>query len=127
MTKRRVVVTGMGVVAPNAIGVSDFETALKESRSGIRFIPELKELNFACQVGGIPPLTEDVVAKYLSPLQMKQIQATGLVYGLVAGKEAWENAGLPFEGEATRWDTGCIFGSGLAGIKKNKRRYISGG
>ena len=118
MIKRRVVVTGMGVVAPNAIGVSDFETALKESRSGIRFIPELKELNFACQVGGIPPLTEEVVAKYLSPLQMKQIKATGIVYGLVAGKEAWENAGLPFESETTRWDNGCIFGSGLAGIKK---------
>ena len=118
MKNRRVVVTGMGVVAPNAIGVNDFEQALKESRSGIRFIPELKELNFACQVGGIPPLKEETIAKYLSPLQVKQIKATGIVYGLVAGKEAWENARLPFESETTRWDTGCIFGSGLAGIAK---------
>ena len=46
--KRRVVVTGMGVVAPNGHGLDCFAQALREGRSGIRHIPELAELNFAC-------------------------------------------------------------------------------
>ncbi|MCK7511860.1 MAG: hypothetical protein MZV70_52660 [Desulfobacterales bacterium] len=44
--KKRVVVTGMGVAAPNAHGLDNFEQALREGRSGIRFIPQLEELKF---------------------------------------------------------------------------------
>ena len=36
MTRRRVVVTGLGVVAPNGIGVENFWDALMAGRSGIR-------------------------------------------------------------------------------------------
>ena len=36
--KRRVVITGMGVVAPNGIGKDEFWTSLKEGRSGIKKI-----------------------------------------------------------------------------------------
>ena len=52
--KKRVVVTGMGVMAPNGHGLKKFEQALRRGRSGIRYIPELKDLNFSCQVGGVP-------------------------------------------------------------------------
>ncbi|TMA46836.1 MAG: beta-ketoacyl-[acyl-carrier-protein] synthase family protein, partial [Deltaproteobacteria bacterium] len=52
--RRRVVVTGIGVVAPNGIGVTAFETALREGRSGVRAIGKLRELGFGCQVAGIP-------------------------------------------------------------------------
>ena len=51
---RRVVVTGMGVVAPNAIGLEDFDAALRAGRSGIRHLPQLAELKFGCTVGGVP-------------------------------------------------------------------------
>ena len=37
--KLRVVVTGLGVVAPNGVGVPAFEDALREGRSGIRAVP----------------------------------------------------------------------------------------
>ena len=36
---RRVVVTGLGVVAPNGLGVVDFEAAVKSGTSGIHFLP----------------------------------------------------------------------------------------
>jgi 3-oxoacyl-[acyl-carrier-protein] synthase-1 len=42
--KKRVVITGMGVAAPNAHGLDNFEQALKEGRSGIRFIPQLEAI-----------------------------------------------------------------------------------
>ena len=51
---RRVVVTGLGVVAPNGIGVPAFEHALREGRSGVRAVAKLRELGFGCQVAGLP-------------------------------------------------------------------------
>ena len=42
---QRVVITGLGVVAPNAVGKEEFTIALKEGRSGIRFMEELESLH----------------------------------------------------------------------------------
>ena len=51
---KRVVVTGLGVVSPNGIGLENFENGLREGRSGIRFMPLLDELKFSCRIGGVP-------------------------------------------------------------------------
>ena len=42
--KNRVVITGLGVVAPNGVGVSEFTEALKNGKSGIEFHQELIKL-----------------------------------------------------------------------------------
>ena len=44
----RVVITGIGVVAPNGTGVADFTNAIKRGKSGIQYFKELKDLNFHC-------------------------------------------------------------------------------
>ena len=62
--RRRVVVTGMGVVAPNGHGLRTYEEALREGRSGIRFIPKLEALNFGCQVGGILLDFDTILRRY---------------------------------------------------------------
>ena len=41
--KHRVVITGMGVVAPNAVGINNFLAAIQEGRSGITFHQKLQE------------------------------------------------------------------------------------
>ena len=51
---RRVVVTGLGVIAPNGNGVGEFESALRKGRSGIRFQQVMADYNFASQVAGVP-------------------------------------------------------------------------
>ncbi len=120
MQDNRVVITGLGVVSPNAIGVPDFLNALKNGRSGIRYFPELKTLNFGCRIGGLPPVTESQINEYFTPLEKKTLTAKGIIYGMIAGIEAWTNAGLPIpEGqeEGADWDSGCIFGSGMASAK----------
>ena len=53
MTKR-VVVTGLGVVAPNGNGAHEFEAALRSGTSGIRAQPKLAELGFGSRVAGVP-------------------------------------------------------------------------
>ena len=50
----RVVVTGLGVLAPNGNGVRDFELALRKGRSGIRVHEKMVESGFGSHVAGIP-------------------------------------------------------------------------
>jgi 3-oxoacyl-(acyl-carrier-protein) synthase len=57
----------MGIIAPNANGLQQFEEALREGRSGIRFIPKLQELNFACQIGGVPQDFQAIRDSYFNP------------------------------------------------------------
>lgn len=52
MLKRRVVITGLGVVAPNAIGKENFWTALAEGKSGIRRITRFDTTSFPTKIAG---------------------------------------------------------------------------
>lgn len=118
MNKPRVVVTGLGVVAPNAVGSVAFENALRNTISGIRYIPQLAELQFGCQVGGIPPLTQDILEQYFSPVALKSLKSTGVIYGVIAGVDAWRDAGLmPAPDDSPHWESGCIMGTGMTGVE----------
>ena len=61
----RVVVTGLGVVAPNGLGVPAFEAALHDGVSGVAHVPELAERGFACQVAAIPKGVDERAAEQL--------------------------------------------------------------
>lgn len=116
---RRVVITGLGVCAPNGIGLKTFSTSLKNGTSGIRFQPKLAELNFGCQVAGEPLVPANLVNDYFTPLQLKGLNASGVVYGVIAGTDAWKDAGLFIKsGEEPDWDSGIIFGTGILGVDK---------
>ncbi len=116
---RRVVVSGMGVCAPNGIGLEDFARNLAEGQSGIRYHPELSDLNFGCQIAGEPELTATYINNYFTPLQQRGLLASGLIYGVIAGMDAWKDAGLPLaSGEEPDWDSGIIFGTGILGVDK---------
>lgn len=117
MTKERVVITGMGVVAPNAHGLDDFETALKEGRSGIRHHPMLQQLNFTCQVAGTPQNIDAIKQRYLDPESLLAMNSN-MVYGAIAAIDCWQDAG--FQVSVARdnevdWDTGAIIGAGMGG------------
>ena len=119
MSKTRVVVTGMGVVAPNAVGVANFKEAIKEGRSGIEFYQKLEDLNFRCQIGGKPPVTEEIKKEIFTELELKRFTATGVIYGIIAGMEAWNDSGLPVVDKTNsepQWDFGTIFGTGMCGV-----------
>ncbi len=117
--KRRVVITGMGVAAPNGVGLANFETALREGHSGIRFFSELERLNFKCQIGGKPLIPEDKLPNYFTPLQLRGLNSSGIIYGVIAGKDAWKDAGLDFqEKESPDWNSGIVFGTGILGVDK---------
>lgn len=117
--KNRVVITGMGVAAPNGVGLPDFGSSIKNGISGIRLIEVLQRLNFSCCIGGIPPVTDALTAKYLSPLQLRNFNSSGILYGIIAGTDAWTDAGFTVNPESpTDYDSGIIFGTGTSGVDK---------
>ena len=117
--KNRVVITGMGVCAPNGIHLDEFGENLSKGISGIRFVPKLKELSFKCQIAGFPVFEESYINNYFTSLQQRGLKASGLVYGVIAGKDAWLDAGLePNNSEQPDWDSGIIFGTGILGVDK---------
>lgn len=116
--KKRVVITGLGVVAPNGVGLADFREAIKSGKSGIEYYDELKKLNFSCCIGGIPSVTEEMKLQYLTALQLRNFSSNGIMYGCMAGVDAWHDAGLNFSEEEPQWDSACIFGTGVSSVQK---------
>ncbi len=110
----RVVITGLGVVAPNGIGVPDFLHAIQNGISGIKFYPEFEELKFNCQVGGFPQFEIEQLHGYISETSLYGLKGKGIAYGIRAALDAWVDAGNEIAGEDTLWDTGCVFGSSVA-------------
>ena len=115
---KRVVITGMGVAAPNAHGLDNYEKALREGRSGIRFVPQLEELKFGCQIAGIPENFDEIRKSYFDHEKLMSIN-DNIGYASVSAVDAWKDAGFAIpEGsdDTVDWDTGVIAGSGIGGM-----------
>lgn len=117
--KRRVVITGIGIVAPNGVGKDAFRIALENGASGIKFDSQLEELKFSCTISGKPELSEDYIKEYFTDLELRNFNSSGILYGVIAGMQAWKDAGLQISSEEKPdYDSGTIFGSGTSGIDK---------
>lgn len=116
--KERVVITGLGVVAPNGHGLTAYEQALKNGVSGIRHHQHLAEHKFACQVGGIPQGIDEIKQHYLSQESLLAMNEA-MIFGAVAAIDCWRDAKLPeidSRGDEVDWDTGAIIGTGISGL-----------
>lgn len=117
--ERRVVITGLGIVAPNGVGLDAFTNAIKNGISGIKHDAELERLKFSCQVSGTPEISEELKREYFTELELRNFNSTGILYGVIAGMDAWKDADLPIlQNENPDWDSGTIFGTGTSGIEK---------
>ncbi len=108
------------MVSPNGVGIPDFRKAIKNGVSGIRFYPELRDLNFSCQLGAKPKILEEKKREYLSDLQLRNFNSSGILYGIIAGMDALKDAKLEVaeQDKSPLWDLGIIFGSGTSGVEK---------
>ena len=116
--KRRVVITGMGVVSPCGHGLEAFGTALKDGVSGIRFIGRLAEMGFSCCVGGVPQGVMEHLSEYFGQEELLSLNES-IAYGAIAALDAFHDAGLErkaADDKEVYTDTGAIIGTGIGGI-----------
>lgn len=123
---RRVVITGLGVIAPNANSVGDFNNALRKGVSGIRFIPELEESGFGCCVAGAPQGVEELAQAAFDEEELLVMNASQR-YASLASFEAWRDAGLTRRepgDDTVDWDTGAVLGTGIGGMDVIAERIV---
>jgi 3-oxoacyl-(acyl-carrier-protein) synthase len=122
---RRVVVTGIGVVAPNGLGIVDFASALREGRSGIRFVPKMKELGFGCHVAGVPEGADEAATALFDADELLAMNSNHR-FACLAALEAWEDAGLarPEPDASVDWASGAILGTGIGGMDTIGERVV---
>lgn len=116
MPDKRVVITGLGVVAPNAVGVTAFDRAIQDGVSGITHWPEHADLNWRCHVGGAPDVSDELLNEKLPAYIAQKLNNRGILYACLSGVEAWEDAGLEVLSRETDYDTGAAFGAGALSL-----------
>lgn len=126
MTKRRVVVTGLGVVSPVGIGSKTAWNNLVAGQSGITRITKFDPTQFASQIAGEVKgfNVEDFI-----PAKDARRMDTFIQYGLAAGIEAFRDSGLEVT-EANAERIGVTIGSGIGGlgtIEATNDSYDEGG
>lgn len=111
--KRRVVVTGLGVVSPVGIGVNTAWTNLVAGKSGISKITKFDTTAFASTIAG--EVKDFNAEDFISAKDARRMD-TFIQYGLAAGIEAFKDSGIEVtEENAER--IGVSIGSGIGGIQ----------
>ncbi len=112
MSKRRVVVTGVGMVSPVGNNVEDSWTAVKNGKSGIAPITSFDVSAYTTRFGG--SIKDFDVSEYI-PLKDARKMDPFIQYGMAAGIEAITDSGLEVTDE-NRGRIGAAIGSGIGGI-----------
>ena len=126
MTRRRVVVTGLGAVTPAGNDVTETWSNIVAGRSGIRAIDAFDVSGYASRIGGA--VRDLDLSPYLTPRDARRMDPF-IHYGLVAGIQAIEDADLEVT-EANAERIGVCIGSGiggLPGIEKGHETLLNGG
>jgi 3-oxoacyl-[acyl-carrier-protein] synthase II len=126
MSIRRVVVTGVGLVAPVGLDTRTGWENILAGRSGIQPITHFEIAPFSTRFGG--PIYGFDPELYVSKKDVKKMDKF-IHYGIGAGTQAMEDAGLEVT-DANRHRIGVAVGSGIggiAGIENSYAAYLSGG
>lgn len=121
MSRRRVVVTGMGAITPIGIGLDEFWQGLVEGRSGAapitKFDASCFDTKFACEVKNFD------ASKWIDKKGMRRMDPYAH-YALVSAEMALNDSGL----DLTKVDLnrfGVIFGSGIGGMDTNQKQHFA--
>ncbi len=112
MSKRRVVVTGMGMLTPLGVDLESSWQGLTAGKSGIAPITSFDTTDYSVRFGGHVP--EFDISEYLPSKEARRMDGF-MQFGLVAGIQAMRDSGLEVTDE-NRDRIGVAVGSGIGGI-----------
>lgn len=112
MKKRRIVITGLGVIAPNGVGKEEYWQALKEGRSGIKKVKRFDTSEFKCKLAGeIQDFKPEV---FLGAKGLRDLERTSRLL-CSAAKLAIDDAGINIDDNNTD-DVGVCTGTTLSSL-----------
>tara|TARA_B100000745_G_scaffold296893_1_gene242975 strand:+ start:572 stop:1813 length:1242 start_codon:yes stop_codon:yes gene_type:complete len=126
VSKRRVVVTGLGMITPLGNNVSETWEGILKGSSGIALLDHFDTTDFTVRIGG--SIKDLVLDNYIPRKDQKKMDPF-IHYGIAAGVQAIEDSGLDLDKEDTN-RIGVAIGSGiggLPGIEKGVELFHSGG
>lgn len=119
MSKRRVVITGLGTVAPNGNDVNQFWDALKNGKSGIGNVTHFDVTDYPCKVAA--ELKGFNITDHITPKEAKKMDPF-VQYAIVAAREAFADSGIDMNTtDPTR--VGVYIGSGIGGIQTLEEQH----
>jgi len=127
VARRRVVVTGLGLISPVGNSVEEGWANLVAGRSGIANITKFDASAFACKFAG--EVKGFRIEDYISAKEARHMD-TFIHYGLAAAMQAVRDAGLPTGdalGEEQAERIGCMVGSGIGGLPLIEQTQIDYG
>ena len=127
MSKRKVVVTGLGIVSPVGNTVSSAWENIISGKSGITRITRFDASNFTSQIAG--EVKDFDIQQYLSAKEARRMD-TFIHYGMAAGIQAVKDAGIDDVGQLNPEQIGVNIGSGIGGlpmIENTDIAYHAGG
>jgi len=126
LNKRRVVITGLGMVTPLGNTVARTWERIKKGESGISLISHFDTSQFSVRIGG--SIRDFDISQYISAKEARKMDPF-IHYGMAAGSQAIEDSGLKITGDnADR--IGVTIGSGiggLPGIEKGTQIFLASG
>ncbi len=126
MSRRRVVITGLGIVSPVGNSVGEAWANISEGKSGVQRLTRFDVSAFASQIGG--EVRDFDISKYLAPKEARRFDLF-IHYGLGAAIDALKDSGIDLDAE-DRERIGCVIGSGiggLPGIEEQHDDFLKGG
>jgi len=123
LTKRRVVVTGLGIVSPLGSTVASAWDAVCNGRSGIATLTRLDTSAFPVHIGG--EVTGFVAEDYMSPKDLRKFDPF-VPFGVAAGVQAFKDSGLAVT-EQNSARIGVAMGAGIGGlstIEENAAKWL---
>lgn len=127
MARRRIVITGLGIVSPVGNTVEEAWQNILAGRSGITHVTKFDASTFSSQIAG--EVRNFDITQYISAKDARRMDAF-IHFGMAAGIQAVRDAGLDKENVVDLERVGVAIGSGIGGlplIEETKEEYIAGG
>jgi 3-oxoacyl-[acyl-carrier-protein] synthase II len=119
VSKRRVVVTGLGIVSPVGSTIASAWDAILNGRSGIGLITHFDVSAFPCKIGG--QVAGFDVNQYIPPKEARHMDEF-MQYGVAAGMQAVVDSGIDFS-KTDPTMCGAICGAGIGGLGTIEAEY----
>ncbi len=119
MSKRRVVVTGLGLIAPVGNSVEEGWRNAREGRSGIRPIEAFDVSAFSTRFGGT--IVDFDITEYMEPKEARKCDVF-IHFGIAAATQAIADSGITVT-DANAHRIGVMMGSGIGGVETIETNY----